>query len=342
VDSNELDTAKYEEMILVTGGAGYVGSHFVRTYLDNNPDSQVVVIDNLLRGNKKSLPVLERLSVFACDIADYQVVSEIFKQFPIEAVVHFAAKAYVGESQSDPFGYLQNNVAQTIKFFEIMEEHAVRKVVFSSSCQVYGEPQYLPVDEKHQLKPTNMYGTSKLVIEETLSSLTDSLGWSSISLRYFNAAGASEDGQHGESHDPETHLIPTLLRVASGALAAATIYGTDHPTEDGTCVRDYVHISDLAQAHCQALSFLQTVENPKSLAFNLGTAVGASILTVLKMCEEVTGRSIPVIMAKRRPGDPAAMVANASMAKQILGWENQYDLQRVIEHAWQWQKNPRY
>lgn len=329
-------------MILVTGGAGYVGSHFVRTYLDKDAKHEVTVIDNLSRGHRQSLPLSDRLSLVVSDIADTQVVSDIFKKLPVEAVVHFAAKAYVGESQSDPFGYLQNNVAQTVEFFEVMEKHEVRKIVFSSSCQVYGEPQYLPVDEKHQLKPTNVYGTSKLVVEEVLRSLTDSLGWSSISLRYFNAAGASEDGQYGESHNPETHLIPSLLNVASGALARATLYGTDHPTEDGTCIRDYVHISDLAEAHCQALSFLSTIENPQSLSFNLGTTSGASVLAVLKMCEDVSGSSIAVTKAPRRPGDPAAMVANANMAQQKLNWASRLDLRQIVETAWQWQRNPRY
>jgi UDP-glucose 4-epimerase len=329
-------------MILVTGGAGYVGSHFVRTYLDKDPKNQAVVIDNLSRGHKQSLPLSDRLIPVVCDISDSQVVSNIFKQHAIEAVVHFAAKAYVGESQSDPFAYLQNNVAQTIELFKIMEDHAVRKIVFSSSCQVYGEPQYLPVDEKHQLKPTNVYGTSKLIVEETLRSLSDSLGWSSISLRYFNAAGASEGGLYGESHDPETHLIPTLLKVAGGVLDRATIFGTDHATEDGTCIRDYVHISDLAEAHCQSLSFLQASKTARAQSFNLGTTAGASVLAVLQMCENVTARAIPVTMASRRPGDPAAMVANAQLAKQVLNWSTTFDLRRIVETAWQWQKNPKY
>jgi UDP-glucose 4-epimerase len=329
-------------MILVTGGAGYVGSHFVRVYLDKDPENRVVVIDNLSRGHRESLPDSDRMSLVVCNIADTQAVSSVFQEFPIEAVVHFAARAYVAESQGDPFGYLQNNVAQTIEFFELMERHAVRKIVFSSSCQVYGEPQYLPVDEKHQLKPTNVYGTTKLVIEESLKSLTDSLGWSSISLRYFNAAGASEDGRYGESHDPETHLIPTFLKVASGALAGATIYGSDHPTADGTCIRDYVHVSDLAEAHCQSLSLLRITDVPRSLACNLGTTNGASILDVLKMCESIAGCIIPVTMAPKRPGDPAAMVANADMARQVLNWSTRFDLRQIVETAWQWHKNPRY
>ena len=329
-------------MILVTGGAGYVGSHFLKLYLARSKQNQAVVIDNLSRGHKQSIALRDRLFLDACDIADSHAVEKVLKEFSITAVVHFAAYAYVAESQSDPFAYLRNNVVKSISLFESMEKCNVRKIVFSSSCATYGTPEYLPLDEEHRQKPTSVYGATKLIIEQALSSLTDSLGWSSVLLRYFNAAGASEDGEIGESHDPETHLIPNLLRAASGRLEAATICGTDYDTPDGTCIRDYVHVDDLALAHCQALELLQSTKEPTALAINLGTSTGASVLEVLSHCETVTKRPVPTIKGPRRSGDPPALVANSNKAEQILGWKPRHNLRSTIETAWRWEQNRRY
>jgi UDP-glucose 4-epimerase len=261
---------------------------------------------------------------------------------PIDVVVHFAAKADVGESQRDPFGFLQNNVNKSLALFECMEKHAIRKLVFSSSCAVYGEPRYLPLDEKHEQHPANVYGVSKMAIEHILRSFTGSLGWSSISLRYFNAAGASEDGQCGESHDPEHHLIPNLLKTALGKLEMATIHGNDYQTKDGTCVRDYVHVIDLARAHSQALQLLRNTKMPSDFAINLGSTQGSSVAEVVDTCENVTQRQIPRKYAPRRSGDPPALVANADLAEKLLSWKPSYDLKKIVETAWRWEQERLY
>jgi UDP-glucose-4-epimerase GalE len=329
-------------MILVTGGAGYVGSHFVKTYLEQRSKNRVVVIDNLTTGHREAVPASERAILVVGDIGDTELAGKTLSQYPIEAVVHFAAKVYVGESQSDPFGYLHNNVAQSISFFETMEKHAVRKIVFSSSCAVYGDPQYLPLDEEHRREPTSVYGATKLLVEQILSSFTESLGWSSVALRYFNAAGASDEGELGESHDPELHLIPNLLRAATGKLDFVTINGTDYQTKDGTCIRDYVHVNDLALAHLRALELLQSQDNPSSSAINLGSSQGFSILEVLSACEEVAKRKIPRRDSERRPGDAPALVANASKAEKLLDWKASRGLKEMIQSAWNWELSRRY
>jgi len=326
-------------MILVTGGAGYVGSHFVKAYLEHDRQTNIVVIDNLSRGHKEALPKSNRVIFILCEIGDKEAVGKIFSTYAIDSVVHFAAKAYVHESQLDPFGYFRSNVLASIALFELMEKHQVRKIVFSSSCALYGVPNYLPLDEEHPLKPTNVYGLTKLMIEQTLSSLSETLGWRSISLRYFNAAGASDAGEIGESHDPETHLIPNLLKAAKGTTASVMIYGTDYQTKDGTCIRDYVHVSDLASGHVRALAFLTTMKDPEALAFNLGTSIGSSVLEVIEVCEKVSGRKISQQTMPRRFGDSPVLVADASRAKRVLGWKPNYSLKYSVETAWNWELN---
>jgi UDP-glucose 4-epimerase len=329
-------------MILITGGAGYVGSHFVRMYAKQNEKNRAVVVDNLSRGHRESLDYGEQIVFENASIGDEESIGRVLDKYEVEAAVHFAAKAYVGESQSEPFQYFRNNVTESLTFFSVLEKHEVRKVVFSSSCATYGDPVYLPLDEEHQQKPTNVYGTTKLMIEMALRALTDSKGWSSVSLRYFNAAGANPDGSLGESHDPETHLIPNILKVAAGQSPVMLIHGNDYDTRDGTCVRDYVHVEDLAIAHLKALDLLRAQKENSAAFYNLGTSTGVTILEMLELCATVTGCPISAKIGPRRPGDPASLVANSSKAEAALGWHPQYSLSKTIETAWNWERQRRY
>jgi UDP-glucose 4-epimerase len=329
-------------MILVTGGAGYVGSHFLNriSSSDSATKYEVVVLDNLSEGHKESFAHCHGLHFVGADTGDRTALKSIFKTYPIEAVVHFAANAYVGESQHKPFKYFNNNVVNSIALFECMEEHAVRKIVFSSSCATYGAINYNPVDEKHPQKPVNTYGLTKLIIEQILHSLSQTSGWSYVALRYFNAAGADEQGLIGESHDPETHLIPRILQTAAGKLTAVDVHGDDYETADGTCVRDYVHVFDLADAHLAALGLV--IDKNVSEAVNLGTAVGASVKEVIDKCRAITGREISVKMGPRRFGDPPILVANFEKAQKLLSWQPRRSLDDIIHSAWQWEQNRRY
>jgi UDP-glucose 4-epimerase len=333
---------KLSKMILVTGGAGYVGSHFVRAYAEQDATNRAVVVDNLSRGHRESLDYSKQILFEQASIGDGEKISRILKEHQIEAVVHFAAKAYVGESQDNPFQYFQNNVNESLSFFSVLEAHGVRKIVFSSTCAIYGDPVYLPLDEEHQQKPRNVYGTTKLMIEMALKSLVDSKGWSSVSLRYFNAAGANPDGKLGESHEPETHLIPNILRVAAGKTPVLLINGNDYDTRDGTCLRDYIHVDDLAVAHIKALELLRGQSDGAAHFLNLGTSTGATILEALELCKAVTGRPIASKVGPRRPGDPAALVANSLKAEALLGWRPRYGLKETIETAWNWERQRRY
>jgi len=326
-------------MLLVTGGAGYVGSHFLHQYIRHD-QSGCVVIDNLSEGHSQALEQAGVQYVNG-DIGDQSALDRLFERHKIDAVVHFAASAYVGESQSLPFKYLQNNIVQSINLFEAMDRHGVRKIVFSSTCATYGIPDYVPIDEQHIQRPVNVYGNTKLIVEKILQSLGETRGWSFIALRYFNAAGAADDGSIGESHDPETHLIPLVLKVASGVLPHVNINGDDYDTADGTCIRDYIHVSDLARAHCQALDLLRSQPNTRQ-CINLGTEQGASVKEVIAVCEAVTGKKITTVIGPRRSGDPARLVANAAMAEKLLGWKPQHDLKSILETAWQWEQNRRY
>lgn len=325
-------------MILVTGGAGYVGSHFLHEYVRQGRND-IMVLDNMTIGHEKAIP--REAKLYRANIGDRKALDELFESHPIDAVVHFAANAYVGESQEDPFKYLQNNVVQTINLFESMEQHGVRKIVFSSTCASYGVPQYVPIDENHPQNPVNVYGSTKLMVERILHGLADTKKWSFVALRYFNAAGAALDGTIGESHDPETHLIPLVLKGALHSQAHVTIHGDDYDTRDGTCIRDYIHVTDLADAHIRALKLLQdrqaTVE-----CINLGTEHGATVKEVIAVAEEVTGRKVSVQTGPRRSGDPPALVANATKAATVLGWKAKHDLRAIVETAWKWEQDRQY
>ncbi len=324
-------------MILVTGGAGYVGSHFVRRYRALNPKGEVIVVDNLSEGQQQALAGLSSLVFIKEDIGNYEVMKQLFSQYPVDCVVHFAASSVAGESQKKPNEYFYNNVVNTLALFRAMEECNVRKIVFSSTCATYGNPQYLPIDEMHPQEPINVYGLTKMMVEKALAGYADTCGWSYVALRYFNAAGADESGLIGESHDPETHLIPLVLMAASGRLKVLEIYGDDYDTPDGTCIRDYIHVTDLADAHWQALELLKNQKG--GYVINLGTTYGVSVKEIINICEEVTGSKIPWRVAPRRAGDPPRLVADATKAELKLGWKPKYDLKRTIETAWHWEKN---
>lgn len=328
-------------MNLVTGGAGYIGSHFIKRYLETHPGEELLVIDDLSQGHAQALRFSDRIRVVQQDMGSVDAMTAVFRQFQVDTVIHFAASCYVGESQQDPVKYFQNNGVNTLNLLRAMQVSGVRQMVFSSSCATYGNPAYSPIDEAHPQRPINVYGTTKLMIEQALQAYSQSQGWSVAILRYFNAAGADESALIGEHHDPETHLIPLVLQTALGRHEAVSIFGEDYETRDGTCVRDYVHVNDLAQAHIQAMGYLR--EHPGCCeAFNLGTSKGASVLEVVEMCRQVTGRDIPVRMHARRPGDPPRLVANADKARQQLNWQPGYDLKRMVETAWAWEQGPRF
>ena len=323
-------------MILVTGGAGYIGSHYV--LYERERGSDVVVLDNMVYGHREAVlgaPLVEG------DIGDKELVSRIIREHKVEAVVHFAAFASVGESVQYPERYYGNNVASTFNLLEAMRENGVRYFIFSSSCATYGNPQYVPMDEQHPQDPINPYGESKYICEKMMSAYDHAHGFRFASLRYFNAAGADPEGRIGESHDPESHLIPILLQVAQGKRESVTIFGEDYDTPDGTCIRDYIHILDLAQAHSLALEKLRS--GGASGFFNLGSESGYSVREVIGLCEEVTGRPIPANVGPRRPGDPPRLVASAAKAKADLGWSPAYpELRRTVETAWKWEQNRRF
>jgi UDP-glucose 4-epimerase len=345
-------------MILVTGAAGYIGSHFVRYYLKQNPEYDLVAVDNLSLGNALSLDSSnKRIHFYNAAIGDPVALDKIFASHQIDAVVHFAANAYVGESQTKPFKYFENNVCETLRFFQSMQQAQVKKVVFSSTCATYGNPCYVPIDEKHPQKPINTYGSTKLMIEEALRALALSVQIKYVCLRYFNAAGAdpnpAEGNEIGESHEPESHLIPLAISAAlnlNSKNSRLKVFGNDYATADGTCVRDYIHVNDLAEAHCLALKLLGTdsfcgdVEesNNLGLALNLGTAHGASVKEVIAAVESVTGKAVPFDFVDRRPGDPPALVADYTKAVTVLGWQPRFDLRQTVESAYNWELKRRY
>jgi UDP-glucose 4-epimerase len=317
--------------ILVTGGAGYVGSHAVK--LLRSEGHEVWVYDNLVFGHRAAVPPGR---LIAADLIDRQKVEEVLRQQRIDAVMHFAAFAYVGESVTDPAKYYQNNVIGTLSLMEAMRAADVSRIVFSSTCATYGEPEHVPIRESQAQKPINPYGFTKLVIEHALADYARAYGWSYAALRYFNAAGASADGDLGEDHDPETHLIPLVLQVALGQREHVLIFGDNHPTTDGTCIRDYVHVDDLATAHLAALLRL---ERGVELKLNLGTGQGSSVREVIETCRKVTGHPIPAVVAGPRAGDPPALVADPGQARRELGWNPRYTtILPIIETAWQWHR----
>ena len=318
--------------ILVTGGAGYIGS--VTTQLLRARGEQVVVLDNLSRGHRSA--VASEVPFYEGNVGDRELVAMIVRTHKIEACIHFAAFAYVGESVSKPALYYENNVEQGIRLLGSLVESGVRHLVFSSTCATYGEPQRIPIDEEHPQLPTNPYGWSKLFLERIMADYNRAYGLMFVALRYFNASGATSD--RGEHHDPETHLIPLVLKVAQGEVDHIAVFGDDYPTRDGTCVRDYIHVLDLAEAHLLALHYLRA-GNP-STAINLGNGQGYSVLDVIETARQVTGAEIQVRMQERRPGDPSHLVADSSRAQSVLGWQPQHaDLKRIVESAWRWHTN---
>lgn len=319
------------ETILVVGGAGYIGSHMVLDLL--RAGYEVVVLDNLSRGHRDLLP---GGTFVKGDLGDAGLLDSIFSQYQIAAVMHFAAFSLVGESVSKPLDYYRNNVAKTVELLAAMGRHRVRKFIFSSTAAVYGEPRAMePLREDSPCLPTNPYGATKLAVERMLADNTAAGDFSYVSLRYFNAAGADPSGRLGERHEPETHLIPLVLQVATGQRQAIQIYGTDYPTQDGSCIRDYVHVCDLAQAHLLALEHL--LRGGSSAVYNLGNNKGHSVREVIETARRITKRPIPAVEAERRPGDPAFLVADSSRIRRDFGWRPRYEnLTHIIETAWVW------
>jgi UDP-glucose 4-epimerase len=315
--------------LLVTGGAGYVGGHAVRALLE--ADHEVVVFDNLVYGHAETVPC----ELIVGDLADRPLLDSVLGGRRFDAVLHFAAYAYVGESVSEPAKYWRNNVSGGIELLDAMRANGVKQIVFSSTCATYGYPDTVPVTEEESKKPESPYGESKLTFERVLASYAHAYDLRSVSLRYFNAAGARPDGTLGEDHEPETHLIPLVLRVAAGRAPSIKLFGTDYPTPDGTCIRDYIHVDDLASAHLLALGAME--ERGACKAFNLGTGHGYSVREIVEACERVTGRRIPTEEVERRPGDPAALFADNSKIRRELGWAPAYlDVESVVATAWRW------
>lgn len=321
------------QTILVAGGAGYIGSHTVKYLLKNN--YKVIVLDNLVYGHKGAVLTENFEQV---DLADKNTVNQVFKKYKIDAVIHFAAYTYVGESVTNPQKYYWNNVVNTLNLLDAMVENNVKNIVFSSTCATYGNPQYMPLDEKHPQAPINPYGKTKFMMEQIMADYETAYGLKYAALRYFNAAGADADAQLGESHDPETHLIPLVLKAIKGDIPEIKVFGTDYDTPDGTCIRDYIHVEDLADAHMKALEKL--FETQKSYGLNLGTGIGTSVKEILKAAEEVTGKKVPTIFADRRAGDPAILYAANTLAKETLDWKPKYtDIKEIIKTAWDWEQN---
>lgn len=319
--------------ILVTGGAGYIGSHTVRELV--NKKHRVVVLDNLSKGHGAAVKGAELVQG---DTADREQLKELFSSRKIEAVMHFAASSLVGESVRKPGDYYQNNVVKGLSLFDTIIECGVRCLVFSSTAAVYGEPREVPIPESHPTVPTNPYGATKLALEGAMRWYGEAYGLRYASLRYFNAAGADPAGDIGEDHEPETHLIPLVLKAALGLSPHIEVFGTDYPTPDGTCIRDYIHVSDLADAHVLALEAL--VSGAPSQVYNLGNGSGYSVLEVIRTAEEVVGKRIEVIFGTRRQGDPAVLVAGSEKIKSGLGWRPRFaDLRDIIDTAWRWHKN---
>lgn len=315
--------------ILITGGAGYIGS--VTTELLRARGERVVVLDNLSRGHRDA--VAPEVPFYEGDVGNRELIARVVQEHDVGACIHFAAFAYVGESVNAPGLYYENNVEQGIRLLGALVQANVRHVVFSSTCATYGEPQRIPIDEQHPQLPTNPYGWSKLFIERIMSDYDRSDSLKFVALRYFNAAGATPE--RGERHDPETHLIPLVLKAAQGEIDRVAVFGNDYPTNDGTCVRDYIHVTDLAQAHALSLDYLRAGNS--STAINLGNGQGYSVLEVVEAARQVTGRDIAIEMQPRRAGDPSHLVADASKAGAVLGWRPQHpELADIISSAWKW------
>ncbi|MFB5762198.1 UDP-glucose 4-epimerase GalE [Paenibacillus medicaginis] len=319
--------------ILVTGGAGYIGSHTVAALLDR--DENVVVVDNLQTGHRGSLLGGK---LYEGDLRDKELLAKVFKENEIDAVIHFAANSLVGESMQNPGKYYDNNVFGTLCLLEAMKEAGVSKIVFSSTAATYGEPEKVPIEEGDRTEPTNVYGETKLMMERMMAWFDKVLGIKYVSLRYFNAAGAHESGKIGEDHRPESHLIPLVLQAALKQRPHISVFGEDYDTPDGTCIRDYIHVSDLADAHLRAVDYLRKGNN--SDIFNLGNGQGFSVKQVIETAKQVTGLDIPVVMEARRAGDPAVLVASSDKARSVLGWTpSRTKLDDIIQGAWNWHQS---
>ena len=316
--------------VLITGGAGYIGSHTAKVMAKSG--FQPVALDNMSFGHDWAVKwgPLEK-----GELGDVEFVRGVIRKHKIEAVIHFAANAFVGESMTNPRKYFQNNVVNTLNLLNVMTDENVKNFVFSSTCATYGDPIRVPIDETHPQSPVNPYGESKLFVEKMLKWYGPAYNLKWTALRYFNAAGADPDGEIGEDHEPETHLIPLVIQVAQGLRPHASIFGTDYATPDGTAIRDYIHVTDLADAHVKSLQRL--LKGEESTVFNLGTGTGSSVREVIKAVEKASGKPVKVVEAPRRAGDPPALVADAKKANTVLGWKPQFaKMETIVEHAWKW------
>lgn len=317
-------------MILITGGLGYVGSHAVRHLLDHGRN--VVLFDNLVYGHTEAS---SGAPYVIGDLSNVEEIRAVFRDYEIDGVMHFAAYAAVGESVANPMKYFDNNIRAGLNLLQVMLENDVKRLVFSSTCAIFGEPQQIPMSETHATNPTNPYGESKLFFEKILKWYDVAYGLKSMCLRYFNAAGAHPSGEIGEDHTPENHLIPLAIAAAAGRRKELTVFGSDYDTPDGTCIRDYIHVSDLADAHLLAMQNMEQGGN--SNAYNLGNGNGYSVLEVLRMVEQITGLSVPHSIGERRPGDPARLVGSSQKAMDELGWQPKLNtLETIVETAWTW------
>lgn len=319
--------------ILVTGGAGYIGAHAALAL--KNAGYEVIVLDNLSYGHRELVEEVLKVKLIVGDTNDRALLDKIFSNHNIEAVMHFAAFIAVGESVTEPAKYYRNNVTGTLTLLEAMVDASIKKFIFSSTCALYGVPKFIPLTEDHPIDPISPYATSKWMVERILSDFDTAYNLKSVRFRYFNAAGADPDGNLGEDHEPETHLIPLVLLAALGKRESIYIFGTDYPTEDGTCIRDYIHVADLAQAHVLGLEYL--LKGGESEVFNLGNGNGFSVREVIETAKQVTGKELKIVERERRPGDPPILVGSSEKARQVLGWRPQYaDLKQIISHAWKW------
>jgi UDP-glucose 4-epimerase len=316
--------------ILVIGGAGYIGSHTVMELLTRGED--VVVVDNLYQGHREAV---RGGKLYEGDIRDKGFMEQVFRENNIDAVIHFAANSLVGESMQNPAKYYDNNVYGTLCLLEAMNAAGVKKIVFSSTAATYGEPEKVPIEETDRTEPTNAYGETKLTMERMMRWFDHAHEMKYVSLRYFNAAGAHESGLIGEDHTPESHLIPLVLQTALKQREFIAVFGEDYPTPDGTCIRDYIHVTDLADAHIRAVQYLR--EGKDSNIFNLGSGIGFSVREVIETAKQVTGLDIPVQMQERRKGDPAVLIASSAKAREVLGWKPEREkLEQIIASAWNW------
>lgn len=321
---------------LITGGAGYIGSHCVKKFLEQG--NEVIVLDNLSRGHQEAVPQGVELEVI--NLLEAEKLKPLLEKHKIEAIVHFAAFAYVGESVESPAEYYQNNVGGSLNLIKAATETGINKFVFSSTCSLYGNPVSVPISEKESIKPINPYAKTKMIVENILADFNRAYGLNYVALRYFNAAGSDPSGNIGESHDPETHLIPLVIQTALGERERILVFGENYKTKDGTCIRDYIHVDDLSEAHLKALEYLN--DGNESTAINLGTGSGHSVLEIIQEVERTADVPVKFEIVGRREGDPAVLVADNKKAKSLLGWSPQNKLNDIILHALNWYKNPKY